>query len=301
MPYGFPSGAALVAEIIDSLTDTENQAEVERLFEPDFDRTLRREFAEALMGSQRTSIDTFLEGNKRFTEIGQLAISYRLIRYERREEVLQCTHPRQWYKYFFNTFLVKNSPERFAENKLLVVTFNYDRSFEFALVNAIKDSYGMSEQDAQQTMVSGLRMLHLHGDLGALFKSDVDPGDQRDFTPELTPGSVRIAQRRIRVVHDDSPLTLASYNAANRALEQYEIACFLGFCYNEVSLQRLRPGLVDVKHGVRPTILWGTTFEMVRNDFLRIERGLGRGLSWHSRGHCLEFLQEAQWFDPAMG
>jgi hypothetical protein len=299
MPYGFPSGATLVDEIIESLTNVD--AEVERLFEPDFDRPHRWAFAQALMGSQRTSIDTFLEGNKGFTEIGKLAISYCLFGYERREAVLRCTHLQQWYKYFFNTFLLKSSPENFAENKLLVITFNYDRSFEFALVNAIKDSYGMSEQDAQQTMASGLRMLHLHGDLGALFESDGGPGEQRDFTPALTPESVGIAQRRIRVVHDDSPVTLASYNAANEALQKYEIACFLGFSYNEVSLQRLRPGLVEARHGDKPTILWGTTFGLVRNDFLRIERGLGRGLSWTSRDHCLEFLQQAQWFDPVYG
>jgi hypothetical protein len=212
----------------------------------------RREFGDALLRSRRSSIDTFLEWNLQFAEIGKLAIAHQLIKCEKAEHIFQP--PKNpigrpiggddWYKYFFNSMLLSGSPEEFARKRLLVLTFNYDRSFEFALFNAIKYSYTLSDQDAQKLMTTGLRTLHLHGDLGALFESDATLDQQRDFTPVLTPESVRIAQRRLRVVHDDSHDALAVYDGANEALKAYEIVCFLGFSYNEMSLQRLRPGLV---------------------------------------------------------
>ena len=293
MPYGFPSGPALVDEIISSLRTADNQDQVALLFEPEFDRAHRWEFARALMGSQRTSIDTFLEGNKAFIEIGKRAIAYCLIQDEQPESVLRCERAEQWYKYFFNTFLLKSSPDRFDENKLLVITLNYDRSFEFALASAIKHSYGMSDKDAEQAMKRGVTILHLHGDLGSLFHLDRGSNEQRDFDRSLTPETIRVAQNRIRVVHDDSPDTLASYDAANKALKNYEIACFLGFSYNELTLRRLRMGL--------PKILWGTTYGLVQNDYPRIASGLGRSLNWQFAGRCLEFVQSAQWFDPSQG
>jgi hypothetical protein len=303
MPFGFPSGEELVRRIVGDMLRGENQSEVERLFNPHFSEAARLEFGDALMRSARLSIDTFLEWNPQFAEIGKRAIAHQLIKCEKPEfvfapmpDALRRPPRGYWYKYFFNNYLLRSGPDRFAANDLLVITFNYDRSFEFALFNAIRYSYNLSDKDAQELLTSGVRMLHLHGDLGALFASDVAPADQRDFDPVLTIEKVQVAQNRIRVVHDDTPSTLGAYEMANNALREYEAAAFLGFGYNELSLSRLRPGL-----NRQELKLWGTTLGLTPTEIPRIQRGLGRGLQYEVAGDCLEFWHQVHLFDPSKG
>jgi len=50
-----------------------------------------------------------------------------------------------WYQYFCDK--LNTSFEEFDQNKISIITFNYDRSLEHSLFTALKNSYGKNDRD----------------------------------------------------------------------------------------------------------------------------------------------------------
>src|SRR5207247_4871574 len=55
--------------------------------------------------------------------------------------------------------------ESFQGNRLSVVTFNFDRSFERRLFRALKAGYGIADQDVPH-LAKSVPVWHIHGKLG---------------------------------------------------------------------------------------------------------------------------------------
>ena len=182
MPFGFPSGEELVSCILKELEGEEpagsalvriHQAMAERKsaravltqaidsIEPEM---LIDSFHEALFYSGRQSIDTFLEYNPQFLEVGKMAIASVLVPLENNRTLFSTTP--NWYKLLFNHLDTRF--EEFAENKLSILTYNYDRSLEQFLLTALRYSYrGMkAEYDQCWEQLSKVPIIHLHGSLG---------------------------------------------------------------------------------------------------------------------------------------
>ena len=134
--YGFPTGRQLLLKICEEARPDASLYDFlcNWMAVP---RPLIEQFAYALQNSAAPSVDLFLENRKDFEEIGKLAIAATLIPYEDYKAFLPTNKPR-WYETLFH-LMVEGG--RFEDNKLSVITFNYDRSLEAFLFLALQNLY----------------------------------------------------------------------------------------------------------------------------------------------------------------
>src|SRR5207245_416239 len=69
-----------------------------------------------------------------------------------------------WYAYLWD-HLSDGSRDDFSTNCLKIITFNYDRSLEYFLREAIHVNYRMSLEEAERLRQSVIRIIHVYGAL----------------------------------------------------------------------------------------------------------------------------------------
>ena len=107
------------------------------LIEAGQDRGHLEDFVNTLRESGQASIDAFLAHHAEFMEVGKAAIAAILIGRERRDALFAPAED-HWYQYVWS-YLQDAGAAAFGENKLTVVTFNYDRSLErFLITHGVK-------------------------------------------------------------------------------------------------------------------------------------------------------------------
>lgn len=200
-----------------------------------------KNFVGELEMSPIASVDAFLESRPEFILVGKHAIAYELVRREKPANFLDSgsDDSENWYRWLFNLMLSKRL-DGFHENRLSVVTFNYDRSFEFFFLNGLKYTFGLSFEEAEQRMAS-IPVVHVHGQLGQLIE-DGQAEDARAYTPEPRSDFVITAANGIRIVHevkDDNDEQMAGFRKAWKLIKSAETILFLGFGYDPLNLSRL--------------------------------------------------------------
>lgn len=231
-PYGFPLGGELNKEVQQLLDKVRSDGthclmmQVAPLVGAD--RSLLMDFADALRDADRFSVDAFLEHRPEFVLAGKAAIAAALMPYEddRRNAIRG-----DWYQYLFNKMAA--TPEDFAQNKLSIVTFNYDRSLEFYFERVLRNSFGLGDDEARELRKS-VPIIHVHGQLGDL---DANSDTHRPYGPDRDAASVVKASQSISIVHEEAPSERIV--AATQALEQARIVCFLGFGFHATNIRRL--------------------------------------------------------------
>jgi hypothetical protein len=161
--------------------------------------------------------------------------------------------PNDWVAYLWNCLIDgyglfgNASTETLFEN-LSIITFNYDRSFERILLNALAATF--PGQDAQK-LLDGLPIKHVYGALSG------------DFEEAATAERVRDSARSIRVVFDGHYTgTFAMLHHDH--IQAAERVCFLGFGFDKENRGRLRLGRYfgeQWRTGRKPTI-YATTVGM---------------------------------------
>lgn len=160
-------------------------------------------FAQDLWDAHPDSIDDFLFNRREYSLIGKLCILFVLSGYEntkRFQPFQEINHgtiaiPREyesrvedytalvnldrewkfptwgWYEYLWSRLQDGGAGdfENLKQNKLSVITFNYDRSLEYFLFTAIKATYGLRQRevDAADFFVN-VPVKHVYGELGVL-------------------------------------------------------------------------------------------------------------------------------------
>lgn len=246
VPYCLPTGAGLRQTIIDTLTDAQSRqmAVYDALGLPGSART---EFLQHFVGSGFQSIDAFLEHQPQFLPIGRTAIALALIPCEQANSVLRVRSENlPWYHRLFEAMKAA-TVEEWVQNRLRIVTFNYDRSLEFALFNHIKYSRsragekGLPDPEVAQVL-SEIPIVHVYGQLGKLPWQGGGP--VRSYEPDLHRRKVEIARDEIRLISereagDGAAAVTANVRLAQSYLEEAERIYFLGFSFDETNLQRL--------------------------------------------------------------
>src|SRR5258706_15648804 len=175
--YGFPLGSALTREIWESggVADDE-MAVLEGL---GFQIGEVKHFRRVLRESQVPSIDRFLELNPKYEELGKTLIAMHLIRRER-PDYLTVAAEDHWYRYLWNR--ISDSWESFEQNKLKIITFNYDRSLETYLATALSRTFD-KPMSLALSKLKHLEILHIYGDLGEVGDLDL-VNHLRQYLPE---------------------------------------------------------------------------------------------------------------------
>jgi hypothetical protein len=166
LPYGFPTAKELEELICDAFASRTKKASL--LLGGDESKYAPNqffEFREAFLRSP-LSIDAFFQRRPEFLEVGKLAIAYCLIPFEdeanlyRRDRDLRGGN---WYKYLAGK--LDSQFEEFGDNKLSIITFNYDQSLEYYLLNSLLYSHGKKRDECANALTK-IPIVHVYGQLG---------------------------------------------------------------------------------------------------------------------------------------
>ena len=232
-PYGFPTAKQLknrICEVFASHTTAirllgDTVAPAEKFLE----------FREAFWKSGTASVDAFLERRPDFLDVGKLAIAYCLIPYENEKNLYDPPKPdADWYSHLSKR--LNSSFDEFENNKLSIITFNYDRSLDHYLFTSLLNWHGKSVDDCIEKFAK-LPIIHVYGQLG---KIPYPQRGCRQYLPlgedvEKEPGAVVGASQGITLLHEKESELREVHNLLTAA----ERVCFLGFSYHPLNLARL--------------------------------------------------------------
>lgn len=231
-PLGFPIGSGLVQRIIKTPEDGGMIQRFMRHTSHNFSQEQIREFSRELSLSGWKSIDRFLQHQPGLQRLGRALIAFHLIPCEAPHYLRDPPEDGHWYPYLYNDIINPSSPEQFSENRLSIITYNYDRSLEQYLLDVLRSGFGMDDRDAAATCQQ-IPIVHVHGSFGGLppLGANILPygGDLRDL---LT------ASKRLQIVSDDIKASGVLESCANLLSDASHVV-FLGFGYDPVNIERL--------------------------------------------------------------
>lgn len=252
MPYGYPSGLELIEKVVQGLKTEDWRAVMLRF---DTNRDEIEALRTQLPTSRYTSIDAFLEFRDELEVPGRLAIALAL---SECEDWAAYDTPKAKGQGIYSYVLdaLRTAPDKFRDNRLRIVTFNYDRSLEHFLYTALEQSYKLPGPETL-ALFQAVPIVHLHGWLGPLpWQADTS----RPYGPLLPKKShwyddarmvfqvaklAEEASREIVIVSQVKP-NAEQFEVARKYLEESERVYFLGFRYHRESMTRLgiRTGLL---------------------------------------------------------
>ena len=231
---GYPIGSELINKIV-SLPGTE-------IFKKIHDEEIIKNFQYRLKRYGSYSIDEFLETNREFIKIGKSFIAYCLKKHEDEDKLFPPNNS-GWYQYLFNKML-PSSDEQFENNKITIITFNYDRSLEAYLHNTIMHRFNLSEADSLN-ILRKIGIIHPHGMLGGY--PEIPYSQFLKTDNELSEEDAKLLEKMtnvIKIIHEISEAkdTFCSneFEIAHKALQKTEKIYFLGFGFHEDNIRRFR-------------------------------------------------------------
>ncbi len=280
---GYPLGQSLYSMIIESLdliealnlsdikeSDFSQYPKVTQLFLSGYDTTAMLNLRQALKYADRPSIDRFLERRSDLMDIGKLCIAQTLIPYETKKPITNRSG-NNWYQHLFEVLDTK--PAEFSKNKLSIITFNYDRSLEHYLFNAIKYAHGITDDKEVTALLSSIPIVHVHGQLG-LLPWQANARNAREYGGSLTQGGLIEASKSIKIIHEDITKD-PEIDKAKQLIKQSERTFFLGFGYDPTNLQRL--GIDQSGHNNFVGTGMGLSYNTLartREEFERMKRSI---------------------------
>jgi hypothetical protein len=284
-PYGYPLGAELVTKIMDL---TGPGGGLFHLLKGE-ENPILAQFHRRLAGSEVDSIDDFLESNTKFATFGKICIAAGLTVWGAPHNHLPVS-AYHWYRYLWGR-LHQGAPttKEFRSNRIKVVTYNYDRSFERYLTNVLANTYPDFEEDekaAGALAAEVVPVVHLHGSLGDAEDAVRLLKDRAQF---MNAAFLDHAASGIRIVHEDHP-TL-EYATAHLWLREAQSVHLLGFGYHPTNLRRL--DLLKQAQAAKPG--WnpcgGTAFHLEAAEIKRAEDTMKLGNNILHPVDCLMYLR----------
>jgi hypothetical protein len=266
--FGFPTGEELVEDIY-SMVDTERGKHKElfwNVINKYYSGRLDNNFIKVLRDANPLSIDSWLENNPDFIEVGKVAIAIALLY---REISSNLRPDNNWYQLLFKRL---NSPfEEFQNNKLSIITFNYDRSLEQYLFDVFKNNhYGKSEEEYKEKL-NQLRILHVYGSLGRLDCQFDNPENNLplvSYGNKLDPNRIHFAAKSIKIIPQKSSSPSKEFTEAQDLISKAKVLYFLGFGYNQDNMKRLG----GIKTLQKPLKNMGTVKGLGHQEFQEIRR-----------------------------
>jgi NAD-dependent SIR2 family protein deacetylase len=240
-PYGFPTAKGLKELICEQFSSTNARASQFLSFlNPEGSNYAPEEFfqfREAFLKSGQPSVDAFLERRPEFLDVGKLAIAFCLMPFEKEANLYYPDPSRggNWYEYL--SVKLNSSFEEFGQNKVSIITFNYDRSLEHYLLNSLINLHGKTRDECAEALAQ-IPIVHVYGQLGE--RAYPQQGSQM-YRPDQVehPRYVETAAAGIRLYHEEAE---AASTSARELLSRAKRICFLGFSYNPFNVARLKLG-----------------------------------------------------------
>jgi hypothetical protein len=245
-PFGYPTGAELRDLIIGQKERRSILSALNVHGDDDMKPFERHQdsFIDEFRKSSVYSIDSFLEHRPEFMAIGKINIAAYIIRHEH-DAHLRVTQ-NNWYMYLFDR--LNRSIDKINEKKISFITFNYDRSLEQFLFEAVKSRFGPDNINAIEIMKS-IPIVHLYGQLDLLQwqgrEGSVYNADKKYIN------RLRSAPINIKLISSErdngNPSVSAEFNKAHELIRESEQVFMLGFGFDETNLDRLHVELMAGK------------------------------------------------------
>jgi hypothetical protein len=181
---------------------------------------------------------------------------------------------------------VLRSCDHFKKLQLSVITFNYDRVFEYFLHYGLRSSYNLSVAEAVD-LGAVIPVIHVHGRLGAPIWEDAP--DARDFDPLLMASQVKAVAEQLRIVHEIGVPDDAGFKHARAEIESAYRIVFLGFGYHHLNVERLQ---LHQPQGEGPD-MFGCGYGLSAGEAMTVKNLLlGKFELGPAHWDCLEFLRQ---------
>lgn len=167
-PYGYPTGEQLRNYICDDIIrDSVNVFKYERN-SPYI--TKSNELIQNFKKSTNKSIDLFLTRNRQFEKLGKIFIAFSIIKSEMESQTPeQIDNTEDWFSELFDRstdeLIDPMSVNRFSENNFSFITFNYDRSLEHFLFQALHNSFTNTKASEIAKILLQVPIIHVYGKL----------------------------------------------------------------------------------------------------------------------------------------
>ncbi|MEI9895266.1 MAG: hypothetical protein WDN28_15585 [Chthoniobacter sp.] len=235
----YPTGVQLKDWIVDGRGITNNYGD-EGIAD-------RKKLTWRLKRSLIPSIDAFLaeEENADLRAWGVICIAAALLPCES----LKKSAPPQWLQMLFNAIRGRKTEQR--QEKLKIVTFNYDLSIEFFLFHAFLAAYKLSSQEARKAFEESVEVIHVYGHLGQIMEF----GGNREYGAPVETYTINDAKNNLVIIgrKPEDPL----FTAAQAAIAEAEFIAILGFGYDETNVANLR--MVDL---TKSKFILSTAYDM---------------------------------------
>jgi len=270
VPYEFPTGKQLKAEIIHGFTKRyikyfqENKLsdfEIESLI-PEVEK-----FINTFRSSKTESIDLFLSRHPRLMEIGKHSIvlsiwSKELQHYnQEKHQIID-----NWFEYLYQKMTEnfdKKDIYNISSNHVSFVIFNYDRMIEFLLYRAFKNSFEDIPTDRCKGEINKFDYIHIYGQCGKLPWQD--SSDHLKYGAPFNSSSLDYLSDQIFILKENR-INQNVMKARQLILSSRRIF-FLGFGYRNENLKILN--LPDMlKPGQK---VFGTGIGLFREEIDRIK------------------------------
>lgn len=275
-PFGLPTGKELKNDVCRLLGESNK---IELLADLNFCTDMTHCFGDMLRKSAFASVDAFVEHNTKFMDLGKAAIAMALLP---RENSSSFYGEDNWYQHLFQLMVKKCTFDTLNENKLSVITFNYDRSLEHYLYETLNASFtSKGDNEYAKKFSEIINIIHVHGSLGRLKwqTEEMCPFPQVHYGAPLTSDYIKCASESIKIIpetQDDTPEFIEAFDLLNNAARIY----FLGFGYHDANLRRLK--ITSVSSG-RPRDIRGTTMNIsiTTRDYIKHLKFLNRNHEIH--------------------
>ncbi len=242
-PFGFPTSTQLRQAILARGCDSwiVDALHVNKDYSSEAYLKVHNKFLEEFSKSAFGSIDTFLEHRIEFMDIGKINIAAHLIIHEDDTRLRQAAG--NWYMYLYDR--LKTSFEHIDQNKISFITFNYDRSLEQFMFEAIRYGFGKSINECTDKL-NNIPIVHLYGQLDPLPWQDQNGREysqRKDVIKRL-----RSAPNNIKLISDERDIAKSNeFQKAYSIIKDAERIYFLGFSFDETNLERLSINLMKSK------------------------------------------------------
>lgn len=237
---------------------------------------------------QAISIDNFIDSHRDDEQIatcGKLAIARCILAAEEKSKLqidrsniynkmdfkaLEAT----WFNSFFQLITEncrrEDLPARFQ--KLVIISFNYDRCIEHYLYHALQNYYGMTDKEAAEALTS-LEVHHPYGKVGALPWIDRAGGIEFGATPKTT--QLLALSNQLKTFTEGTDASTSDISSTRDFLASADRIAFLGFAFHRLNLELLLP---DLQPRSSPTSrpVFATALGISKSDAQLIAQDLAR-------------------------
>lgn len=265
VPYGFPTGAGLINEIIISIENDSAwmpkgsydysliymkntmQENIYNIPDPNTRKLSSikelTDFKSDLIKHRPTSIDSFVDFHPQHEKAAKLMIAYVLLFKEKK--IFLEDYPDDWYSNFITDLLLgcENAYDFKEKNKhVKIATFNYDESFEYFFLKRVllESSKFCQNIEDQKLIINFIRenVIHIHGQIHGIDKLTDNYGSHNRYDRSKKGNPVEISFVYLLKIFENIKLTHRKDKAVLK-ISDFEDIYIIGFSFDRDNLYKI--------------------------------------------------------------